>query len=67
MTKAQASTEVEPGTFRRFGKFGPIYEIVRATRKRNARGELLFEILVPETGERAEYSESRILADPKAA
>lgn len=62
---SQFHATVQPGTFRQFGPWGPVYKILRATTKRNDRGEQLFEIEVPESGERAHYSIKRILADPE--
>lgn len=60
------SNPIHAGTFRRFGAHGPVYKILRPVGRRNERGEDLYEIEVPESGERAEYSAARILADPEA-
>lgn len=63
--QTQSSKAIVPGTFRQFGPFGPVYKILRATVRQNDRGEQLFEIEVPESGERVQYSSARILADPE--
>jgi len=47
------------GTFRRFGEFGPVYEILEVARE-NVRVE------VPETGEKLTVALRDVLADPSA-
>jgi hypothetical protein len=54
------------GTFRRFGDYGPVYEILSPLRKANAKGGKMYKIRVPETGEVAEIDAEAILADPVA-
>jgi len=63
--QSQSSKTIVPGTFRQFGPFGPVYKILRATTRQNDRGEPLFVIEVPESGERVHYSSARIFADPE--
>ena len=60
---AATSYKVEPeklvGTFRRFGEFGPVYEILAM----QAGG--MVEIEVPETGEKTSVSLDEVLEDPE--
>ena len=53
------SAEKLVGTFRRFGKFGPVYEIV-AVKGGNVKVE------VPETGEKLIVAVNDVLSDPSA-
>lgn len=48
-----------------FGAVGPKYEVGRPLRQL-AAGDWMIEITLVESGERAEYPLSRILADPEA-
>ena len=51
------------GTFRRFGQFGPPYEVLGpGTAGRS--GEARMRIRLIETGEEAEYGVEHVLADP---
>jgi hypothetical protein len=59
---------VEPqllvGTWRRFGRTGPIYEVV-STGQPVLDGDRMMRIRVVETGEELEYSLDQLLDDPK--
>ena len=48
------------GDVRRFGPYGPAYEVVAI----KANGD--FQIVVIETGERLDYAQAEFLADPVA-
>ncbi len=50
------------GLVRRFGPFGPVYVVEAPLGERD--GEPWFQVLVPESGERAERSWAQILRDP---
>jgi len=52
------------GTFRRFGAFGPVYEILGVGAK-EPRGDCRMKVRVVESGEIVEYAFSNILDDPK--
>jgi hypothetical protein len=47
------------GSWRRFGKLGPVYEVLREVNHKKVR------IRVLETGEELEYPTSEVLADPR--
>ncbi len=51
--------------FRTFGPFGPPYQMGDALRRLD-NGDWLFEIILIESGERAEYRLSSIVEDPEA-
>lgn len=51
------------GSFRRFGQFGPPYEVVGPGTPGKA-GEARMRIRLLETGEEAEYGVEHILTDP---
>ena len=53
------------GTWRRFGVFGPVYEIVGAGAAL-AGGDQHMRVRVVETGEELDYRVAEILADPVA-
>lgn len=53
-------------TYRRFGKFGPAYQII-SIGSVQPNGEILMRILVLESKEKLEYPLSKILSDPIAA
>ena len=52
------------GTWRRFGPFGPVYEIV-AEGQKLPEGDETLRIRVIETGEELDYKLVDILDDPK--
>ncbi len=52
------------GTWRRFGRLGPVYEII-APRNRLPDGDRLMRIRVIETGEEIDYRVTHILDDPR--
>ena len=52
------------GKVKRFGPFGPAYEIVRPAGK-NPEGKPLMHIVVPSIGEELDYPLTAILADPE--
>ena len=51
------------GTFRRFGLFGPTYEVLGAGTP-GASGEARLRVRVLESGEELDYGLERIVADP---
>ena len=53
------------GAFRRFGPWGPVYQIVGLAPSHG--GEARLRIRVVESGEEADYSYAAALADPEAA
>ena len=53
------------GTYRRFGQFGPSYEVLGPGSAGKA-GEARMRVRLIETGEEAEYGVELILADPIA-
>jgi len=60
--------QIEPqtlvGTWRRFGIFGPVYEIISQGEKLPAGDETL-RIRVVETGEELDYKLADVLDDPR--
>ena len=52
------------GTWRRFGSFGPVYEIVGLGEDRSD-GDRWMRIRVLETGEELDYRLADVLGDPK--
>ncbi|MNL42614.1 hypothetical protein D3C87_1650790 [compost metagenome] len=56
--------ESQVGTYRRFGRTGPVYE-VKAFLREEASGDALMRIVIPSTGEELDYPLSQILEDPK--
>ena len=52
------------GTWRRFGRTGPVYEILSAGEPL-ANGHRLMRIRVVESGEELDYSLDEVLDDPK--
>lgn len=60
--------QIEPqiliGTWRRFGTFGPAYEII-AKGKKLPTGDETLRIRVIETGEELDYKLADVLDDPK--
>jgi hypothetical protein len=52
------------GTFRRFGAFGPAYEIIGVGKQEGA-GDRWMSVRVLESGEVVDYKFSDILDDPK--
>ncbi|RVU17424.1 DUF5397 family protein [Methylobacterium oryzihabitans] len=65
---ASASPAPQPrsliGTWRRFGPFGPVYEIV-AIGGTTSQGHATMRVRVIETGEEIEYRLADILDDPR--
>jgi hypothetical protein len=51
------------GTWRRFGVFGPVYEIIGAGNEVAGGGQLM-RVRVVETGEELDYRLAEILDDP---
>jgi len=60
----QAEPQTLIGTWRRFGIFGPVYEIV-AEGNRLPTGDETLRIRVIETGEELDYKLADVLDDPK--
>lgn len=56
---------VPVGKIKSFGAIGPKYEVGRALRQLDD-GDWLIEVLLIETGEKAEYRLTRVKADPEA-
>lgn len=57
----QATTEAALiGTYRTFGKYGPVYEVLRSAGSQKVR------IVVVETGEEIDYPTDQALEDPMA-
>ena len=52
------------GTWRRFGSYGPLYEIVEAGRPLDD-GDTLMRVRVVESGEEIDYKLTSILDDPR--
>ena len=67
MLKSAAQTAVLPqhllNTCRRFGPFGPVYQIMRISRQLED-GEVLMNVHIFENNEDVEYPLSHILKDP---
>lgn len=65
--QSEKATLPEPskliGTWRRFGVFGPVYEIIGASGEL-AGGSQLMRVRVVETGEELDYRLTEILDDP---
>lgn len=61
---AQATTALL-GKIKSFGFFGPKYEVGRPLRQ-TGDGDWVIEIIMVESGERAEYPLSHMLDDPEA-
>jgi hypothetical protein len=65
--QSERATLLEPskliGTWRRFGVFGPVYEIIGAGGDL-AGGDQLMRVRVVETGEELDYRLTEILDDP---
>lgn len=51
------------GTFRRFGLFGPTYEVI-GTGSPGSSGEPRLRVRVLDSGEELDYGVERIIADP---
>jgi hypothetical protein len=60
----QAMSNRMTNSFRRFGRFGPVYQIMGVSRS-TQEGEIMMKIHVLETKEELEYPFSRILEDPQ--
>jgi hypothetical protein len=52
------------GTWRRFGLFGPVYEIISVENKL-PNGDVLMRVRVVESGEELDYRFADILDDPE--
>ena len=67
-TQSEKATFLEPskliGTWRRFGLFGPVYEIIGFGSEPFC-SEPVMRVRVVETGEELDYSVAEILADPR--
>jgi hypothetical protein len=65
--QSERATLLEPskliGTWRRFGVFGPVYEIIGAGREL-AGGDQLMRVRVVETDEELDYRLTEVLDDP---
>jgi Family of unknown function (DUF5397) len=65
--QSEKATLLEPskliGTWRRFGVFGPVYEIIGASGE-SAGGDQLMQVRVVETGEGLDYRLTEIVDDP---
>lgn len=66
MAAAYAEPHSLIGTFRRFGRLGPVYEII-GTAETHTEGRRLMSIRVVETGEELAYPLRSIFEDPKVA
>lgn len=68
MVNEVISMHIEPqsllGTWRRFGLFGPVYEIVSEGKKLPFEDETV-RVRVIETGEELDYKLADVLDDPK--
>ena len=51
------------GSFRRFGPFGPVYQVIEKLRDED--NDIIMKVRVVDTGEEAEYRYTHILDDPK--
>ncbi|MCH7693623.1 MAG: DUF5397 family protein [Proteobacteria bacterium] len=51
------------GSFRRFGPFGPVYQVIEKLRDED--DDIIMKVRVVDTGEEAEYRYTHILDDPK--
>ena len=51
------------GSFRRFGPFGPVYQVLE--KLRDEGDDIIMKVRVVDTGEEAEYRYTHILDDPK--
>jgi hypothetical protein len=65
MTQTAVSSDTLIGTFRRFGAFGPAYEVTGLAGKDAEKG-LLLNVRVLDTGEDVQYPYSNALDDPEA-
>ena len=60
-----APPTVPVGKIKSFGPFGPKYEVGRVLRQLDD-GDWLIEVMMVETGEKAEYRWTRLTDDPEA-
>jgi len=60
-----APPSIPLGTIKTFGIFGPKYQVGNAIRQLDD-GDWLVEILLVETGEKAEYRRTSMMEDPEA-
>jgi len=65
MHATQTTPPTPVGRIKRFGEFGPAYEVGEPVR-RLEDDDWLVQIVVVETGETADYRLSRLLNDPDA-
>ena len=63
LSQSEPTPEHLINTYRRFGRFGPAYEVVGISRKLES-GDVLMKIHVFESNEDVEYAYSQILNDP---
>ena len=65
MQVAIAPPPVPVGKIKTFGVFGPKYEIGQALRQLSD-GDWMIEVIMVETGEKAEYRWTHLIDDPEA-
>lgn len=65
MQIAIAPPAIPVGQIKSFGSFGPKYEVGQALRQLDD-GDWMVEIIMVETGEKAEYRWTHLADDPKA-
>lgn len=53
------------GEFKRFGQFGPVYQVIEAVRKEGALEDEV-KVSVVQTGEQLHYPYHKFLEDPRA-
>ena len=51
------------GSFRRFGPFGPVYQVIEKLRDED--DDIIMKVRVVDSGEEAEYRYTHIFDDPK--
>lgn len=65
MQAAIAPPPIPVGKIKSFGPFGPKYEVGQAIRQLND-GDWMVEVIMVETGEKAEYRLTHLTDDPDA-
>lgn len=65
MQTIQQPPDVPVGRIKTFGLFGPKYEVIKPVRALSD-GDWMVEILLLETGEKAEYRLTHVYDDPEA-
>lgn len=66
MTAMVSAPPVPVGTIKSFGAFGPKYEVGQALRPLDD-GDWMVEVVLVESGEKAEYRLTHVNDDPQAA